>query len=491
VYLLGLDVGSSSVKAAIVEAETSRCVASVKYPDMEMKIHSPHKNWAEQHPDDWWAYTKQAILKAIKEASISASDISAIGISYQMHGLVCLDKDGVPVRPSIIWCDSRAVKAGAQLTSKVSASHIKDNIYNLLGNFTAAKLLWVKEHEVDTYNKIHKVMLPGDYIAYKLSGEYTTSFSGLSEGIFWDFKNHILSKEVLSAGGFDEALFPTIGTSFETLCGTDAAAKEALGINVGTPISYRAGDQPNNAFSLGVINSGEAAATGGTSGVVYAVSDQVNFDPQSRVNSFAHVNHTKDKPSIGTLLCINGTGIQYNWIRANMYPASSYPDMEYAASAVPIGADDLVAIPFGNGAERMLGNKVAGASIHNLDFNRHDKAHVVRAGLEGIAFAFQYGLEALAELGIKIKKVKAGNDNLFQSKIFSQTLATAADIEIYIYETTGAVGAAKGAGFGAKILPTIEDAIKGIEIAGEITPEFDKAQVDEAYQKWKEKLTNQ
>ena len=444
-YLLGLDIGSSFIKVSIVDASNLNCLSNAKYPDQEMKIDSPQPSWAEQHPDVWWTNTQKAIHAAIVSANINSSDITAIGISYQMHGLVCVDKNGTPLRPAIIWCDSRSIEAGNDLAKNLDESYIKNHLLNLPGNFTASKLSWLKTHEPDVYHKIHKIMLPGDYIAYKMTGEFTTTYSGMSEGIFWDFPHHMLSDEVLNAGGFNKNIFPKIGGCFEIISETNVEFEKSLGIKKGTPISYRSGDQPNNAYSLGVLNPGEAAFTAGTSGVIYSVSKDVVFDPLSRVNTFAHVNHSEQHHSLGTLLCINGVGILYNWLRTNLYQNTSYDDLEKIAATCDVGSDGLITLPFGNGAERMLGNRKIGASLHNLDFNRHTKAHLIRSGLEGLACAFNYGIEIMKELGINIKTVKVGNDNLFQSHIFCNTLAAMANIEIEICDVAGATGAARGA----------------------------------------------
>lgn len=487
-YSLGLDIGSSSIKAAIIALDSGKVVASVKYPENEMKIDSPQKNWAEQVPEDWWSYTLQAIKLSVSTSGVEASEIRSIGISYQMHGLVALDKDGNTVRPSIIWCDSRAIESGEALASKMSSDVFQNHLFNKPGNFTAAKLYWVKQNEPSIYDKIDKIMLPGDYIAYKMSGDITSTYSGMSEGMFFDFKNHELSQDIINAGGFDNSIFPRCGHCFEHLCSTNGIFENATGIKSGTPITYRAGDQPNNAFALGVLKDGEAAATGGTSGVVYAVSKDVKYDGLARVNSFAHVNHTKSNASIGTLLCINGTGILYNWIRSNNFDGLPYPELEKIASSASIGADGLCYMPFGNGAERMLNNNVLGASIHFIDLNRHNKAHLVRAGLEGIAFAFIYGMEAMQDLGIDVSKIRAGNDNLFQSSVFANTLASVSGATINIYETTGAVGAAKGAAYGAGLYTSLEDTTHHLTLINTIEPQANDLEYMEAYQRWKDQL---
>lgn len=487
-YSIGLDIGSSSIKAAIVDIATGHALSSVKCPSNEMKIISPHPLWAEQHADDWWAYVIESIKLSISQSGIEASKIKAIGISYQMHGLVCVDKNGMSLRPSIIWCDSRAIEMGDLLEQNLDQEVIEKKLYNNPGNFTAAKLLWVKTHEPQIYEKIYKIMLPGDYIAYKMSGAFTTTFTGLSEGIFYDFEEHELAQDVLNAGGFDKDIFPIAGGSFESLCESNMDFENITGIKAGTPISYRAGDQPNNAFSLGVINDGETAATGGTSGVIYNVSSEVMYDPRSRVNSFAHINHEKHNPKIGSLLCINGTGIALSWLRNNFFNQSSYEDLDQMASSVNVGSDGLIHFSFGNGAERMLGNIVKGASFQNMDYNRHSSKHMVRATLEGIAFAFNYGIEVMKELNMNFVNLKVGNDNLFQSKIFSQTLANITGNVILIYETTGAIGAAKGAALGAGYYHNINEAISNIQKVKSIEPIVKNEVYVNAYKLWKKEL---
>lgn len=486
-YFLGLDLGSSSIKCAIVD-EHGNTVGNGKFPANEMAIASPYAGWAEQHPDDWWTNILEAIQLALVDApAVKASDIKSIGISYQMHGLVIVDKDGNPLRPSIIWCDSRAVGIGNDAFESIGPSFCLDHCLNSPANFTASKLKWVKENEPETYSKIYKAMLPGDYIAYKMSGKFTTSISGLSEGIFWDFKNEKVATELMEGMGLDTNLLPEVFGSFEPSCITDDTFETTTGIKAGTPISYRAGDQPNNALALAVLEDGEAAGTGGTSGVVYAVSKSVDPDKQSRVNCFAHVNHSAQDPHIGTLLCINGTGILYNWLRTNFYMDKTYPELEQLASAIVPGADGVRVYSFGNGAERMLGNSNPGAKISGVDFNRHHRQHILRAGLEGIAFAFAYGLEVMKEMGIEVKKMKVGDDNLFQSAVFGQTLADVAGVAIEVYHTNGAAGAAKGSAFGAGYFDNLKEAVSNIHKVNEYVPGDNQA-ILSVFEDWKKGL---
>lgn len=489
-YLLGFDVGSSSVKASLVDADTGVCAASAFYPEKEAPIIAVKAGWAEQDPQMWWNNAKLSLKKVMADAGVKGEDIKAIGISYQMHGLVCVDKDMNVLRPSIIWCDSRAVPYGEKAFGEIGAEKCLSHLLNSPGNFTAAKLAWVKDNEPDIFAKIYKIMLPGDYIAMKLSGTINTTISGLSEGMFWDFKEKDTAGFLLDYFGFDENLIADIVPTFSVQGEVSAAAAAELGLKEGTPISYRAGDQPNNALSLNVFNPGEIASTAGTSGVVYGVLGEVNYDKRSRVNTFAHVNYTKDVDRLGVLLCINGTGILNAWVRRNVAPEGiSYSDMNEMTASVPIGSDGVTIIPFGNGAERVLENKEIGCSIHGLNFNKHSKAHIMRAAQEGIVFSFCYGMEVMQQMGMDIRKIHAGKANMFLSDIFRNTLAGVSGATIELYETDGSVGAAKGAGMGCGIYKDNNEAFASLKKLSIIEPdEKHRNEYLEAYTLWKEKL---
>lgn len=489
-YLLGFDVGSSSVKASLVDADTGVCAASAFYPEKEAPIIAVKAGWAEQDPQMWWDNAKLSLKKVMADAGVKGEDIKAIGISYQMHGLVCVDKDMNVLRPSIIWCDSRAVPYGEKAFGEIGAEKCLSHLLNSPGNFTAAKLAWVKDNEPDIFAKIYKIMLPGDYMAMKLSGTINTTISGLSEGMFWDFKEKDTAGFLLDYFGFDKNLIADIVPTFSVQGEVSAAAAAELGLKEGTPISYRAGDQPNNALSLNVFNPGEIASTAGTSGVVYGVLGEVNYDKRSRVNTFAHVNYTKDVDRLGVLLCINGTGILNAWVRRNVAPEGiSYSDMNEMTASVPIGSDGVTIIPFGNGAERVLENKEIGCSIHGLNFNKHSKAHIMRAAQEGIVFSFCYGMEVMQQMGMDIRKIHAGKANMFLSDIFRNTLAGVSGATIELYETDGSVGAAKGAGMGCGIYKDNNEAFASLKKLSIIEPdEKHRNEYLEAYTLWKEKL---
>ena len=488
-YLLGFDVGSSSVKASLVNAETGKCVATAFYPEKEAPIMAVKAGWAEQDPQMWWDNAKLSLKKIMADANVKGEDISAIGISYQMHGLVCVDKNLKALRPAIIWCDSRAVPYGEKAFNDLGADKCLSHLLNSPGNFTAAKLAWVKENEPATYNSIYKVMLPGDYIAMRLSGTVNTTVSGLSEGMFWDFKNNKVADFLMDYYGFDNSLIADIVPTFAEQSVVSAEAAAELGLKAGTPITYRGGDQPNNALSLNVLNPGEIAATAGTSGVVYGVLGDVNYDPKSRVNTFAHVNHHVDQTRLGVLLCINGTGILNAWVHRNITPDISYADMNDLAATAPIGSEGVTIVPFGNGAERVLENKEIGCSINGINFNKHSKAHLVRAAQEGIVFSFCYGMEIMQQMGMDIKKIHAGKANMFLSPLFRDTLAGVSGATIELYDTDGSVGAAKGAGIGAGIYKDNNEAFASLDKLQVIEPkQADRAAYAEAYARWKEVL---
>ena len=487
-YLLGYDIGSSSVKASLVDAQSGKCVASAFYPKSEAAIIAVKPGWAEQEPASWWENLKLATADIMASSAVCPEDIKAIGISYQMHGLVCVDKDKNPLRPSIIWCDSRAVPYGQKAFDALGHEQCLSHLLNSPGNFTASKLAWVKENEPELYSKIYKIMLPGDFIAMKLTGEISTTISGLSEGMMWDFSESRTAKMLLDYYGIDESLIPEIRPTFAEQGRVSAVAAAELGLAEGIPVTYRAGDQPNNALSLNVFNPGEIASTAGTSGVVYGVLGEVNYDPKSRVNTFAHVNHTPEQTRLGVLLCINGTGILNSWMKRNVAPEGiSYAEMNDLAATAPIGSAGVSILPFGNGAERMLENREVGSSVHGVNFNVHSKAHLLRAAQEGIVFSFKYGIEVMEQMGMNVNKIHAGHANMFLSPIFRDTLAGVTGAVIDLYDTDGSVGAAKGAGIGAGIYKDNSEAFATLEKLAVIEPARQE-EYTQAYELWKSRM---
>lgn len=490
-YLLGYDIGSSSVKASLVNAVTGKCVSSAFFPKTEAAIIAVRQGWAEQEPSSWWENLKLSTQAVMTESGVSPEDIKAIGISYQMHGLVCVDKDQNVLRPAIIWCDSRAVPYGRKAFEAIGEEKCLSHLLNSPGNFTASKLAWIKENEPEIYSRIYKIMLPGDYIAMRLTGEICTTVSGLSEGMFWDFKNNSLAGFLMDYYGFDRSLIADIKPTFAEQGRVTAMAAAELGLKAGIPVTYRAGDQPNNALSLNVFNPGEIASTAGTSGVVYGVNGKVNFDSKSRVNTFAHVNHSEEQTRLGVLLCINGTGILNSWIKRTVVPEGiSYSEMNDLAAGVPIGSDGISILPFGNGTERMLQDREAGCSVHGINFNLHTRNHIIRAAQEGIVFSFKYGIDIMKEMGMDVHKIHAGHANMFLSPIFRDTLAGVTGATIELYDTDGSVGAAKGAGIGAGIYKDNNEAFSTLEKLAVIEPDIRNAQAyADAYGRWADYIT--
>jgi xylulokinase len=490
--LLGLDIGSSSVKASIVDAETGKTIATAQSPSEEMPMLAKQTGWAEQDPEMWWQHAQLCIKAIINEPSIKRENIEAIGISYQMHGLVVVGADHKPLRHSIIWCDSRAVTAGERACEALGKDYCMQHFLNSPGNFTAAKLAWVKENEPSVFEKIHKIMLPGDYIALKLTGEIVTTDTGLSEGIFWDYKSKNVSAKLMGYFGFSADILPSVKPVFSVQGKLREAVAQDLGLSKNVVVSYRAGDQPNNAFSLNVLRSGETAATAGTSGVIYSVTDQNAFDHRSRVNTFIHVNNTAEKISNGVLLCINGTGILNSWLRKNIRYKNSgyeYQEMNRMAGEVPVGSEGVTVLPFGNGAERILGNKSIQASFHGVDFNRHTQSHLLRAAQEGIVFSLRYGFDILQAMGLKTSVIRAGNANMFLSPLFREAFVNTIGAPLELYNTDGATGAAVGAGVGAGVFTSFQEAFKGLVVIGEEKPQTEQSdRYQVAYQRWKDQL---
>jgi xylulokinase len=499
-YLLGYDLGSSSVKASLVDAETGLAVASAQSPAEEMAMVALKPGWAEQDPELWWEHLINSTKSCMQKSRAQASDVAAIGISYQMHGLVCVDSSQKALRPSIIWCDSRAVEIGNEAFRKLGEKYCLERLLNSPGNFTASKLKWVKENEPEIYEKIHKVMLPGDFIAMKLTGEIATTASGLSEGVLWDYEKSNQAERLLSFYGIDQSLLSRVVPTFSIQGRLTKSMAEMFGLKEGTPVSYRAGDQPNNAFSLNVLNPGETAATAGTSGVIYSVTEKNAYDPKSRVNTFIHVNNQAAvgparKGSThrnGVLLCINGTGILNSWLRKNMKSAGAlleYSTMNAIAAEAPIGSDGLIVLPFGNGAERVLENKNVNGQFHGLNFNRHQQAHLLRSAQEGIVFALKYGFDVLQEMGLKTNVIRAGNANMFLSPLFREAFVNTIDARLELYDTDGAKGAALGAGVGAGIYASFEEAFKGLKVIRSQEPDEKlKGPYNESYAKWLQQL---
>lgn len=494
--LLGYDIGSSAIKAALLDVDAGEVRASARSPsDEEMTMEAPEPGWAEQPPSRWWRHIRAATEALRSQADFEPDEVEAIGLTYQMHGLVLMDEKYEVLRPSIIWCDSRAVDIGRAAFDALGREWCLQHLLNSPGNFTASKLAWVKQNEPDVYGRIHRAMLPGDYVAFKMTGEICTTPSGLSEGTLWDVEEDALATEVLNHFGVDPDLWPKVVPTFSEQGTLTRTAADALGVAAGTPVTYRAGDQPNNAFSLNALDPGDVAATAGTSGVVYGIDDTPRYDTQSRVNTFLHVNHEPGTTSrYGTLMCVNGTGILNRWLHdtIGVEVGLSYDEMNEEAEQAPVGADDLCVLPFGNGAERTLDNRDPGASVHGLNFNVHDRSSLLRAAQEGIVFALRYGIDIMTDMGVPVDTVRAAHANMFLSPVFRRAFATVTDSVVELIETDGAEGAARGAGLGAGLYETRADAFEGLERISTVEPQPNQAAAyREAYERWHARLEHE
>jgi xylulokinase len=489
-YFIGYDLGSSSLKTALVDSKSGEVLDVVRTPREELGIDAPEAGWAEQDPELWWECICMGTRDLFSKTNVAPEDVIGIGIAYQMHGLVALDASGRPVRPSIIWCDSRAVPVGEQTFRELGEDLCRTRLLNEPGNFTATKLRWMQQHEPEAFNRTKTLMLPGDYIAFKLTGRRQTTASGLSEGILWDFRKSEPAYWLLDHWGIPTTLIPEIVPTFSNQAQVSEDAARATGLAPGTPILYRAGDQPNNAFTLNVMEPGKVAATGGTSGVLYGITDNPEVGELRRFNHFAHVNHAPDHMRIGQLLCINGAGSLYRWLKDQL-GVSDYRQMNALASEIPVGSEGLQCFPFGNGSERMLENRALEAGFTGIQFNRHRKGHLCRAALEGIAFAFRYGMELMQEQGLPFDTIRAGNDNLFQSVIFTNTLAALGQTPIELYRVTGAVGAARACMVSEHGLEDTMQRASDRDYLETLLPPKNAEAYLEAYSKWKCELQNQ
>ncbi|MEO0895659.1 MAG: FGGY family carbohydrate kinase [Bacteroidota bacterium] len=489
-YLLGYELGNVNVRLALIKADTKEVVAHLHHPQQEMDIVSRQRGWAEQQPEIWWHHLCVATRQMLDDTGISPDLIQGIGIAYQMHGLVVIDKQLQVIRPAIIWSDSRSVPIGDQAFREMGKTYCLQHMLNSPGNFTASKFKWIKDNEPEVYERTHKILLPGDYIAMRLTGDLKTTVSGLTEGIFWDFKEKKVSDKLLNQLGLEGDFLPETVPTFSLQGKVSATAAIQTGLQEGTPLTYRAGDQPNNALSLNVLHPGEIAATSGSSGVVYGIVDKPIFDIQSRVNAFAHINYEENYDRIGLLLCLNGAGTEYSWIKHQVARHShSYEDMERMASSIPIGSDGLCILPFGNGAERMFLNRNLNSHVFNLDFNRHSRAHMYRASLEGVAFSFVYGVDILKELGLDVNVIRVGNDNMFRSRIFSKTIATLLGCRIEVVNTNGAIGAARASGIAIGVYDSLEHALEDNPVTVVYEPDFNVGLCQQAYSYWKSRLS--
>ena len=489
-YFLGIDLGSSSIKLAVLDGTTGKAIANTTVPDKEMQMHAKQSGWAEQDPESWWSYTCDGIAK-LKNQGISIELIKAIGISYQMHGLVLTDRDLNVLRPSIIWCDSRAASLGRAIYQEKGNDFFQSRILGSPGNFTASKLKWVQENEPELFKKAAHLMLPGDYLAAKFSGVAQISKSGLSEAALWNFNQGKLATDVLDAMGLPADLIPEQVANFGHQCTIMPAVAKKLGLSKDVQVTYRAGDQPNNALSLHVNQPGEIATTAGTSAVIYSVTDKDSYDKENRVNTFLHVNDIPEHKRNGVLLCINGSGILYQWLRKIVSAGSenlvSYDFLNNQAARVQAGSDGLRFYPFGNGVERIFNNKEATSGLQNLNFNRHETSHLVRAACEGIVFAMNYGFEIMQEIGAGGNRVKATQANLFLSPVFREIFVNTTKTTLELYETNGAEGAARGAAYGYGHYKDLNEANNGLQL---ISTQEPNTELSNTYSEWYELWKN-
>jgi xylulokinase len=495
-YTIGYDIGSSFVKGVLWDEERGEVAAHVTVPDREMPIRAEKADWAEQDPEMWWEAVKAATQRLIDMVPGAGGRVRGIGVSYQMHGLVLLDRDGKVLRPSIIWCDSRATGMGKELEKAVGEEAVRRQLLNSPGNFTVSKLAWVIRNEPETASRIRWVMLPGDWIAYQLTGMVSTTVCGLSEGMLWNFKDHVPHVKALEAAGADPEWIPPVAPNPGDQGVVGSAVGAEMGFAPGARVLFRGGDQPMNAYGLGVDGPGMWAASAGTSGVLYRVDPVREAEPTGMANRFAHIGHSAENPAIGTLLCLNGAGIAYAWLRRVMFAGQEYAAINEHVAAVPAGADGVMFHPFGNGAERMLDNRQPGAGWSGIHFNRHGQGHLARAVMEGIVFAFVHGMRHVDPSLPALPVIRAPHAGLFRSELFASMLSTLAGADVQLHAGDGATGAAQGASvaLGASAIKALDSNAArdepGVLKTHSPDPSIHDA-LESAYSRWKDALPSQ
>jgi xylulokinase len=464
-FLLGLDIGTSGVKALIMDEKAEKITTStVEYP-----LKTPKVNWAEQEPTDWWNGTVEAIKQVINKSSVDPKGIKGIGLSGQMHGLVALDKEYKVLRPAILWCDQRTGKQCQYITEKIGAERLIDLVSNpALTGFTAGKLIWVRENEPEIYEKIYKILLPKDYIRFRLTGEFATEVSDASGTLFLDVKKRKWSDELLDELDIDKDILPECFESSVVSGKVNTKASKETGLMEGTPVVGGGGDQAAQAVGTGIIKEGVISSTIGTSGVVFAASDEHHLDPGHTLHTFCHA--VKGKWHLmGVMLSAGGS---LRWLRDTLFEdlkaeaekkgVDTYVLMEEKASDVPVGSEGLIFLPYLTGERAPYADPNARGVFFGLSL-RHTDGHFVRSVLEGVAFGLRDSLEVIKSLDISVKEIRNSGGGA-KSPFWRQIQADINGSPMTTINVTdgGALGVALLAGEGTGVYSSLEDACDAI-----------------------------
>ncbi len=483
-YLLGIDVGTTGSKALLVEPDGSvRASATTEYP-----FQTPHPLWAEQEPHEWWRATIESIRRVLAESGARAEEIAAIGLTGQMHGLVLLDAAGEVLRPCIMWNDQRTAAQCAAITERVGAARLLQLTGNpVLPGFTAPKILWVREHEPEVYARVAHVLLPKDYVRYRLTGGFWSDVSDASGTSLFNVGQRGWSDEMLAALDIPRAWLPEVTESPVASATVSDEGAAATGLLAGTPVVAGGGDQAAQAVGTGIVEEGVVSVTLGTSGVVFAASDEYRVEPQGRLHAFCHA-----VPGMwhlmGVMLSAAGS---FRWYRDALGAAEQaeaeasgrdvYDLLTEGAAGVPAGSEGLLFLPYLSGERTPYPDPHARGVFFGLTL-RHGKPHLTRAVLEGVTYGLRDSLELMRDLGLTIEQVRASGGGA-RSPLWRQMLADVFESEIVTVNVTegAAYGAALLAGVGAGVYPSVAAASQqAIRVTGRVEPS-DAARTYAAY----------
>jgi xylulokinase len=462
---LGIDVGTGGSRAVLIDTDGS-VIASTTVEHAPFA--SPEIGWAEQDPRDWWRASAAAIRALLADENVDSGDIAAVGLSGQMHGAVFLNESDEVLRPSIIWCDQRTEKQCRELTTKIGAENLIRLVSNpALTNFTLTKMLWLRDNEPEIWNQVRTVLLPKDYVRFRLTGDKATEVSDASGTLMLDVENRKWSSEILAAVGIGENLLPELYESAEITGTISAKAAEETGLKARTPVVGGAGDNAAGAIGMGIVRPGAVSVTIGTSGVVFAVTNSPSVDLRGRIHTFCHAAPNRWHNTGVT----QAAGLSFRWFRDNFASNASYDELVAEAAKITSGADGLLWTPYLMGERTPHIDPHVRATLTGLTAS-HTKAHIVRAILEGVAFSLRDSIEIYKELNIPIENIRLGGGGArsslwrqIQADVYGQT------VEIVEAEEGAAYGVALLAGIGAGAWKTIDEACdKAIRVADRIEP---------------------
>lgn len=464
-YLLGIDIGTSGTKTVLFD-EAGNTIASAlgEYP-----LYQPNVGWAEQDPEDWWKATFSTIKAVLGKSGVNPSDVKGVGLSGQMHGAVLLDKDNQVLRKAIIWCDQRSSAECDQITSIIGKERLIEITANpALTGFTASKVMWVKNNEPEIFEKVKKILLPKDYIRFKLTGEFATEVSDASGMQFMDIPKRKWSSEVLDKLGIDKGLLGDVYESQEVSGKVHKAAAELTGLKEGTPVVGGAGDQAAGAVGNGIVRPGVISSTIGTSGVVFAFSENVSIDPKGRVHTFCHA-----VPNTWHIMGVTqGAGLSLKWFRDNfcieekrtaeLMGIDPYVLMDQEADRVEAGCSGLIYLPYMMGERTPHLDPNAKGVFFGLSA-KHEKQDMLRAVMEGVVYSLKDCLEIIKEMGVDVSEVRASGGG-GKSKLWRQMQSDVFGTEITTINSSegGALGVALLAGVGTGVYSSVPEACDAI-----------------------------